>query len=271
MPSVCLSCICFTLEGRQPEENQQTSMFLLWLSQIAARGGLQREDKIMLFTDKPTFEQLEEETVFSLLRAKLSCEFQSIILPQPKTCLEGCLWKQKMIPQTQDIFFQCDIDVLCLRGIHPWIDSLAENTFAVQIEGPLSDPNQGAALSDKQKETMPSDAVGFSAGKFVIHGKDAHFQLIQRIQEIAAEHTSAPHQTLEQPYFNRAVLDCASEFQIILDVTPFFGCITNQIDEITEKTVFFDLMGEPGNGKLHLSKMIEMIAYFTATNQTIPS
>ena len=76
MPSICLSCIIYTIYDKQIEENKYVTIFLLWLSQLIKVGGLTKDDMLHMYIDKRTIEYLFNNSIFGKLLSKISFQNQ---------------------------------------------------------------------------------------------------------------------------------------------------------------------------------------------------
>jgi hypothetical protein len=247
MPSICLSCIIYTIHDRKVEENKYIGIFLLWLSQLIKVGGLGKDDSLHMYIDKRTVEYLFKDSIFGSLLGKATFQTQIFGVEPPKTHLEGMMWKYILSDYMQNVYMYIDIDILILKPLKGFLDSVVPNKIYVCIEGNLIDSDYGAdIISEEFKKGRP----GFSAGKFIIYGKDLRDSLFGTVQAIC-NHTKN-YYTVEQPFFNRALLDMEN-----IDVKLLQGPIVslNKIDYNKDVTILFDCAGEPGNGETHYSKI----------------
>lgn len=255
--SVCLSCIIFTLEGREAKNNKYVPIFLIWLSEVVHSAELIPCDKLQIFADSDTRDYLTNETPFFSIIRKLSCQVHIQILPKPKSLLEGMMWKYISVDYSQDVYFYCDIDCLLVKPIHDLIDNIPEDTLWIQPEGSLRQHDWGAAFSEEELRLLPPNALGFSAGKFILHGKGQQQSLFTSIRDLCEKHTGEIYYTVEQPFFNKAILKTNHGFTI--NLTALIPVISYNSRGYGEQTVFLDMAGEPGNADVHLEKMIQIL------------
>ena len=253
MPSICISCVVYTLEGRSPEENQYIHMFLLWFSQLIKSGGLQENDIVYIYMDTYTNEYLNN-TIFSMLKI---IPFKIFIIPQPKTHLEGMMWKYNYNDYSQDIFMYCDIDIYIMKSLHNITNTMKENTIYLCHEGSMEDDNYGADIPNEK--VNKKNILGFSAGKFIIYGKEICNNFFNIIHNLCRYDTN--YYTVEQPFFNHAILYISNIPNIQVDIQLLKSIVSFNFHNFQkESTVFLDLAGEPGKGPVHLTKMVQFIS-----------
>jgi hypothetical protein len=255
--TVCLSCILFTLDGREAKANKYIPIFLIWLSEVVRSAGLGPLDKLQIFADSDTHDYLTSQTPFFSVIGKLPCQVHIQLLPTPKSVLEGMMWKYLSVDYTQDVYFYCDIDCLIVKPIHVLIDKIPKGALWIQPEGPLRQHDWGAAFSEEELRMLPQEALGFSAGKFILHGKGQQQLLFAAIQDMCKKHTGETYYTVEQPFFNKAVLTTNHGFSI--DLGTLYHTVSFNGRNYNPQTVFLDMAGEPGNADVHLEKMIYIL------------
>jgi hypothetical protein len=255
--SVCISCILFTLEGKKSSENHYIQIFLIWLSELAKSANLQSGDMIHIDVDEETLKHLQINGVFTNLLSCIRAKTEIRILPKPKTVLEGMMWRYRLFDYDQDVFFYCDIDCLLVNPIHNLIDTLDTNTIYLHKEGNLHSHEWGAAFSAEELQKIPSYCMGFSSGKFIISDKSIYHGLLTTIYNLYISQTDVDFYTLDQPFFNKAIYqltDSTVRFNTNILEIPIVA--TNYRGYSKEKTVLLDFMGEPGNGIVHLEKLV---------------
>jgi hypothetical protein len=258
--SLCLNCIVFTLEGKEVSKNKYVDIFLLWLANLIKFGELKRDDFIRCFIDDVTKKYLEDETIFFMLMQKLPCKLQILGIPRPKTALEGMMWKYYFVNYTQDIYMYCDIDCMTIGPIHSLVGSIHDDTIAVHCEGPIEDANYGAAFSKEQLEALKG-LTGFSAGKFIVRGKNTLESLFKLVNSLQLGWIGDSFYTVEQPFFNRAIYH-SNQSSINFDLLNGDTISVNGNNYKKGKTILMDFMGEPGNGDFHYKKISEIFILF---------
>lgn len=259
MTSICLSCILFTLEGNAVEKNRYFSVFLMWLSQLVLKGDLQPDDKLIIQTDTATLQHIQPNLYFNRLLAKLNCTVNIYAHKQPKTLLEGMMWKYNSIDYSQDIFMYCDIDTYFLKPIHSFTDKIEKDSMIIHIEDiPLSDPFFGAAFTDSELEAIPQSLKGINAGKFIIKGKDLQQRLYFKIWKLHSEIDGSEFSCCDQPFFNKAIYLTDLDCKIFSENDIFFGFRTDlySLYEIEKDGYFlYDCCGNAGDGEKHYQMM----------------
>ena len=250
MPSVCLSCIIYTIQDKPVEENKYIRIFLLWLSQLIKVGGLGKDDILHMYIDKHTISYLFNDSIFGSILGKAAFQTQILGIPPPKTHLEGMMWKYNLSDYTQDIYMYIDIDILIMKPLKMLLDSVIPNKIYVCIEGSMSNPDYGA---DLPLEEMKEGMRGFSAGKFIVYGREMRDILFKTVQKFCRG--DKIYYTVEQPFFNRAIL-YTENIDVELLQEPLVSL--NKEGYNKEITILLDCAGEPGNGEAHYSKIMDI-------------
>jgi hypothetical protein len=246
MPSLCLSCIIYTIKDKQVEENKYVQIFLIWLSQIIKAGGLDKDDILHMYIDKITLTYLFSNSIFGSLLKKAAFATMILGIPPPKTHLEGMMWKYNISDYTQTIYMYLDIDILVIKPLKELIELVVPNSICVCIEGYMSNSDYGADIPSEIEEGMN----GFSAGKFMVYGKDLRDCFFKKIQAFC--NYDKIYYTVDQPFFNRAILDMEN-IDVDVLVEPYVSF------EYNKKTVLLDCAGEPGNGNVHYTKILDVL------------
>ena len=249
MSSLCLSCILYTIHDKPVKENKYITIFLIWLSNLIKNGGLKKDDILHMYIDKRTVQYLFNDSIFGRLIHKANFQTQIFGILPPKTHLEGMMWKYNSSEYTQDIYMYCDIDILIVNPLCGLYDTMKPNTIRICIEGLVSNPDYGADIPSGE---LAEGIHGFSAGKFIIRGKDSRDTLFKMINDFCNYEKN--YYTIEQPFFNRAILNMTN---IDVDVLVSPKVIVNSDVYDKHSTILFDCAGEPGNGECHYSKIID--------------
>ena len=254
MKSICLTCLIYTLKDRDVKDNQYINIFYIWLAKVIQSGGLTSRDSLYIIMDQRTIEyHTTNDTVLSVLFDYLPCPFSIVSINPPQTQLEGMMNKYINIVYNEDVYIYCDIDILISNTFQTMISDMKDNTIYVCKEGLLLDKNYSEGFT-YETPGLP----GFSAGKFVILGKELRDLLFKKINDLCDYSTN--FYTLEQPYFNRAIY-----IHPIDNInTSYLGQFVSFNGDMYEKTrtIFNDVAGEPGDGKKHLDKMIQTIPLY---------
>ena len=255
MKSICLSCLLYTLKDKEVKDNMYLDIFYVWLGKVIQSGGLTENDILQLVIDSRTCDYVENsDTALSFLLEKLPCSFVTIIIDPPSNSLEGMMNKYLITDYSQDIYIYCDIDILISNPFHTLIDKLSNNMLYVCNEGSLSHENySGSYSSEITDNTLP----GFSAGKFIVTGKELRDSFFKSIQELCDYSTK--FYTVEQPFFNRAVYKDTSSIDVHI-LTQYVSFNGNSYDKL--KTIFNDMAGNVGGGKSHATKIMTALALY---------
>jgi hypothetical protein len=260
MSTLCLNCIVFTLEGKKVSENKYIQIFLLWLANLIKFAELKEGDLVRVFIDEPTKKYLENESPFFMLMQKLPCKLQVLGIPTPRTALEGMMWKYYFVDYSQDVYMYCDIDCMTFGPIHRLVDAVKENTIAVHCEGCLDQHDYGAAFSSAELEAVKG-MVGFSAGKFLMRGKELQQRIFSNVQSLQNGWTGKSLYTVEQPFFNKAIYRLEEKF-VDFDLLTEKNISKDGHGLDTEFTILVDFAGEPCNGDLHFKKILDIFLLF---------
>jgi hypothetical protein len=257
MPSLCLACVIFTLESKEPSANKYLPAFLLWLSQLISIGGLRETDTLRIFIDPASYQYLLTSTVFDLLLPNLGCRADIVEIPRPKTLLEGMLWKYSTMPYDQDQFLYLDIDIFITKSLHSIFDSIPQGHFSAHVEGEISHPNYSNGMDiHSYNPTGP----GFSAGKFFFSDKDLHIDFCTHLIGLVNPENS--FYTIEQPYFNRTIYELRLPVMSSLFKSPRVSIRGLQYSK--ESTWLLDFAGEPGDGEAHWINMLDIFCLLHA-------
>jgi len=256
-PSVCINCVLFTLKNADIKLNKYIQIFQMWLSRLIADGGMFNSDAIHLYIDTETANYLNSDLICNTLIQKFPGDFHIFAFPPPETLLDGVMYRYQYQDYKQDIYMYCDIDILFVKSIHLITDSLSPNTIYVHNEGPLTDPNYGAAFTENEITKFQENTVGFSCGKFIIYGKDIHLILFNNITHLRSI-SNEVYYTLDQPYFNKVIYLMLTNnvCQINMEILQN-PIISLNFHGFSKDTILLDAMGQPGDGIFHFDKLFQ--------------
>ena len=240
----------------------------MWVLCLYKTNALNENDMLLLILDEHTKKHLECETILP----KLISNINFIILPPPKTLLEGCMWKYNALTKdlltyyNKDILFYCDIDVIFNKSFKNITDNMIPENIYIQEEEVENFTSRiysdGIPIEEKNEfiRCVPS-IKGISAGKFIIYGMSLALDIFNRIIEYNKLETN--YYTLEQPFFNRAIYN----FLCIEKKIPILYVMNNHVirynNIITNSSaIMIDCCGEPGKGIQHLNKVLNILCLF---------
>jgi hypothetical protein len=246
--------VLFTLVGKDPAENRYVEMFYIWLTHILKNAGLVAGDKICVLIDKPTidFLNVENNIGFILSTCRISIEFW--LINQPNTPSEGMVQKYNIedVPAiVSDCSLYLDLDIVIKAPLTP-VRELIPDTLAVVMEGNIYNDDYGGKVLPRQpeKEGYP----GFSAALFAFSVGETVREFMRCVKgDCLAQ--DPPFYTVEQPFFNKYL------YQLFIDrERPFFMIpkkyVSNNDMAPSDSVVFVNYCGDPGNGPMHVVKMI---------------
>jgi len=257
-PSVLLYTILFTLEDIPCHKNKYIDIFLMWISCLVKSNSLNENDTLLIIMDKHTKKYLEHQTILP----KLISTYHYILMPAPKTLLEGCMWKYNALTRDQlafynkDILFYADIDVIFNKSFKPIIDDMIPENIYVHEEGLFNCRffSEGIPIEEKDTFIKCIPAIkGISAGKFIIYGMSLAVNFFNKIIEYNKVKTN--YECLEQPFFNRAIYNYLCIEKKIQNLYSINNIIHwNQVDN-NSSAIMIDFCGIPGDGYEHFDTM----------------
>lgn len=258
MKTICLSCVVYTMKGKDPKDNLYLNIFYQWLTMVIKNGHLQSGDMLNINIDSITLEYFNNNsTILTNLLKKIGCPFVFYIFDPPNTPLEGMMHKYDNTEYTQDVYIYSDIDVLIVKPFSLLTEKIEENTMYF-VKG-VSLDHQFYSEGFPPEFPLSSDLPGFNASIFVISSRELRDLFFSRINELCDYSTQ--YKWVEQPYFNRAIYDIPrSRISVNIDLLTEYVSFNGQL--IKDSTVFFDLAGETSNGLSHFTKMSDMICLF---------
>lgn len=257
MKSICLSCVIYTMNGKDPKDNLYLNIFYQWLTMVVKNGGLQSSDILNISIDSITLDYFNNNsTILTNILKKLQCPFVFYTFDPPNTPLEGMMHKYDNTEYTQDLYIYSDIDVLVVKPFSSISEKLVENTMYF-VKG-VSLDHQFYSEGFPQ-EFITKDLPGFNASIFIISSIELRDLFFSRINDLCDYSTQ--YKWVEQPYFNRVIYDIPRDIiSVNINLLTEYVSFNGQL--ITGKTVLFDLAGETSNGLSHFTKMSDMICLF---------
>ena len=269
-PSVLLYTILFTLDHVPCHKNKYIDIFLIWLSFLIKSNSLNENDITVVFMDKYTHQYLNSLPAFINIveQNKYRKSFFYVMLKQPKTVMEGCMWKyttfnERVLNQfSADIYFYMDTDVLINKSLKIITDQMKPNSICIEERDNSHDKNNGYYYFDgiPQNEMelfMMSNIKGVSAGNFAFYGKSIMLEIFNRIIEYNKVETK--FETLEQPLFNRALFNyyiIDKKINVLYTMNPFTtGCSI----PVNFDSTLIDCCGDPGNDLEHYEKIVNIL------------
>ena len=262
--SILVACVLYTLEDKSVNDNKYIPIFITWLAHILKYAKFNSDDALRICIDKDTFNTLEKDELYEVLISSIPCQKEIHFIQRPKTHAEGMMSKYIYKEYTQKYYMYCDIDILIQKPLDLLTSAIPENTLAVHVEGTLVDTNYNALFPEDWVKDHGSKQLGFSAGKFIIHGNSFCKIFFELVNSIASQQSIESFYTVEQPVFNYAIYSIPRDkYNVDINTIKPPLITTNQMND---QSVLLDLMGEPGNGTLHFEKIINILIQYFLTN-----
>jgi len=271
MPSLCLSCLLFTLDNKEVKDNKYVNIFIIWLTQLIKYGGLDKDDIIYIISDNRTIEFIKDanNTIFSTLCSFTKFQVCFLYNEPPKTLMEGMMLRYRRNPYIQDIYMYCDIDILILDSLHRLTNSMVKNHIYVCTEGPFRDVYYSCGIPENIMMHMKDNNQGVSSGKFAIYGKEICEFLFNQMNYL---YNSNPDIiTLDQPVFNHCIILLLNN-NFLIDTTLLRKYVSFNGDEYKHgTTIMFDCAGfESGHDVIHYKKMFDISLLFNCGYFNLP-
>lgn len=252
--SFCVYTILYTLEDKEPEENEYVPMFLLWMAQL---GKIGTATTMTILVDTRTKKYLMESTNFLVLYDRIQCNINLIEFAIPKTHMEGMRMKYYEFDYEEDYLMYLDIDVLVLKPLSGLVNGSKD--LYLHAEGNIEEHGYLDAMNEEEKQSILECGLkfGFSAGKFIVGNKEKGRAFFKEIRGFIIDNPDTKYYSVEQPVFNRTVMCMETYLDIgIIDNDLISTNFHNYSDDTT---ILIDSCGEPGNGRRHLFKMVNVV------------
>ena len=266
-PSVCLYTILFTLDSIPCHKNKYIDLFITWFTFLIKSKSLNENDLLVIIIDKYTLQYLE--TLESFTNIVKLCYTCYIKVKQPKTVMEGCMWKYNVLDQKilnqydKDIYFYMDIDVIINKSFKIITDQMKPNTICIrEEESILSDYVDYFFQGIPQNEMdifINLNIKGLTAGFFAFYGKSIMLEIFDKIIEYNKVKTN--YETLEQPLFNRAIYNYYIIEKKINTLNTMNSLTSKYSIPVNFDSVLIDCCGEPGNDLAHYEKVINLLLF----------
>jgi hypothetical protein len=257
----------FTLAGRAPVDNKYIEMMGIWYLFLKQHGGLMDGDNIIIQMDRVTHDFIkgtgEVDDFFK--------QVEIAVYDQPTTPLEGMSARYKLAATLQQtapnrMYIHLDLDVLVCRPLRQLYDEImiqnrllytTEEKAMCYAKDILSDNYLAdrIPLTDGQRADLTGKG-GIGAGTFGWNSADPAFsKFFEEITRKINESTTS-YYTVDQPFFNEAVMlkKFDNEWSVYHVDSNHVG-----INEEIRPDIPYVLMnysGDPGNGELHINKLI---------------
>jgi hypothetical protein len=240
--------ILFTLSGKKPCDNQYIQMFQIWLSYIIKYACLDESDKIYVLLDKVTTDYINTSIEIDILN-KTTCPIKFIQIQQPTSISEGMV-KKYVHFEDKDTFLYLDLDVLVIKSLKE-IPTLKSNEILLVPEGII---NHGLYAGHVLSE--PIDPIcGFTAGLFGYYPGEEITKFFQSISTECLDSKKVLY-TVDQPFFNKWLYLTITQSALKLNILLMKDKVANNPTEEEPGVVFLNYAGEPGDGQLHYTKMM---------------
>jgi hypothetical protein len=271
MPSLCLSCLLFTLEDKEVKNNKYIHTFIIWLSHLIQYGNLREGDALYIISDNRTIEYIKntENTIFSTFCSFIKFRINLIHYEPPKTMMEGMMLRYRTNDYTQDIYMYCDIDILILDSLHRLTDSMIENHIYICLEGDIKNIYYSNGIPEELMLSIDCEKPGVSSGKFAIYGKEICKTLFEVMNSLC--NYNLPNTTLDQPVFNYSII-LLKKSGFLINEDLLINYVSLNGEEYKKgTTILFDCAGfESGNDEIHYKKMFDISILFQSGYFNLP-
>jgi hypothetical protein len=240
--------LLFTLSGKNPCDNQYIQMFQIWLSYIIKYACLDKSDKIYVLIDTVTSNYIDTNIQIDILK-KTTCPITFIQIQQPTSISEGMV-KKYIHFEDKDTFLYLDLDVLVIKSLKE-IPSLQSNQLLVVPEGII---NHGLYAGHLLPESI-EPICGFTAGLFGYYPGEEITKFFESIRSECLNYKEVLY-TVDQPFFNKWLYLTITQSALKITLILMKDKVTNNSTEEEPGVVFLNYPGQPGDGQLHYTKMM---------------
>jgi len=267
MASICLAVIVFTVDGKDPEQNDYIQIFVLWLTSLLKSKSLTKNDLLFITVDHETLDYLERFTPMIEIVNRLGSRLFIQKKTKPKNILEGMMWKYAYYEHKQDIYIYCDIDILICTSLTKLIPQIENNNIYVFEEGGLLSEAYSLGITESEFESIKlisSYLPGLNAGLFIFTNLLQMKTIFNKIENYYATTLQFCY-SLEQPLFNRAIYTSLAEKRINVNTILLRKNIIHYNNGFMlnnkELPIFYDCNGDVGIGYRHLHKIINTFCF----------
>ena len=266
-PSVCLYTILFTLDNVPCHKNKYIDIFITWYTFLIKSKSLNENDLLVLIIDKYTLQYLVSLESFKYIHESsyFSKNTKSIVIKQPKTVMEGCMWKYNVLNEiilnefNRDIYIYIDTDVIINKSLKIITDKMKPNTICIKEENSNRNYYFEGIPQNEMDIILKFNMNGITAGHFAFYGKSIMLEIFNKIIEYNKIETH--YETLEQPLFNRAIFNYYIIEKKINVLHTMNSLISNYSIPVNFNSVLIDCCGDPGNDLAHYEKIMNVLLF----------
>jgi hypothetical protein len=224
--------------------NKYLDMFCIAYTSLLQNNVINDSDTAILLCDA--------ETATKAQYFKCLSKVKKVIVPKPKTHLEGMLYRYRLheyFPLVDgDVCMSLDVDMITIRRFRI---ECPKDTILAYPEGNPADPNYCGDMT----LTTPH---GCSATVFCYSFSQTIKALLDSVKG------EKIHYTLDGPYYNKAL----EQFKNNVAYLPKSMLSFNGHYQ-SEQTLFINLAGEPGDETLHWTKMLDCLMLLNIRSRAI--
>jgi hypothetical protein len=274
-PSVLLYTILFTLDNVPCHKNKYIDIFITWFTFLIKSKSLNENDVVLVIIDKYTHQYLEGLKSFIEIvnNNYYRNNIKYVMQKQPKTVMEGCMWKYnvldiKILKQfNKDIYLYTDTDVLINKSFKIITDQMIPNSICIHEEktsaneiNPILFSYFFEGIPQNEMEIFANlNVKGLNAGHFAFYGKSIMLEIFNKIIEYNKIKTN--YETLEQPLFNRAIYNYYVIEKKINVLHTMNSLVSGYSIPVNFDSVLIDCCGDPGNDLEHYEKVINVLHF----------
>jgi hypothetical protein len=267
MASICIAVILFTVDGKDPEQNDYIQIFIFWLTSLLNSKSLTQNDLLLITVDHETLDYLERFTPMIEIINRLGSRLFIQKRTKPKSVIEGMLWRYINYEYKEDIYIYCDIDILICMPINKLISQLETNIVYVYEEGIFSSEKYSQGILENELESIKlisSNLPGLNSGLFVITNNLQKKIIFENIEK-CINSTPAINIYYDQCILNRAIYTSLTEKKINIDTILLKKNIIHYNNGFMlkkyELPIFYDCNGDVAVGYRHLHRIINTFCF----------